>query len=126
MKSPVLTRRLEKVPSTGARTEVKSRSRSALASEVCNSASWARASACCAFVTSTLSRAASSGRLRRFHRRDALIAAGFGNLKGRARGKIPWCSAPAGARSRGRPRFKRGFRGSELRLGLLDGAFRAR
>ena len=58
-KSPVLTRRLENVPSTGARTEVKSRSRSALASAVCNSASCARASACCALVTSTLSRAAS-------------------------------------------------------------------
>ena len=59
MKSPVLTMRLENVPSTGARTEVKARSRSALASWVCNSASCARASACCAFVTSTLSRAAS-------------------------------------------------------------------
>src|SRR6202012_1235707 len=43
MKSPVETRRLENVPSTGARTEVKSRSRSALASDVCNSARFARA-----------------------------------------------------------------------------------
>ena len=65
------------MPSTGVRTEAKSRSRSALASEVFNSANWASASACCARVTSTLLFARVIGRLRRLDAGDALVAPGF-------------------------------------------------
>ena len=62
------------------------------------------------------------GRLRRLHRRDALVAPGFGHLEGRARGKslgaqrLLAIEIEAGA-------LQAGFRGSELRLGLLDRAF---
>ena len=62
------------------------------------------------------------GRLRRFHGSDALVAAGFGNFEGGARGKalgaqrLLAVEIEAGA-------LQRGFRGGELRLGLLDRAF---
>ena len=65
------------------------------------------------------------GRLRRFHRRDALVAAGFGNFEGGARGKslgaqrLLAIEVETGA-------LQRGFRGGELRLGLLDRAFQRR
>ena len=47
-------------PSTGARITVNDRSRSALASAVCNSSSVRAASCCCALSTSTLAMALSS------------------------------------------------------------------
>ena len=65
------------------------------------------------------------GRLRRLHRRDALVAAGFRHFEGRARGKslgaqrLLAIEVEAGA-------LQRGFRGGELRLGLLDRAFQRR
>ena len=101
-KSPVWTRRLENMPSTGARIDVNDRSRSALASEVCNSASCAPASSCCALVTSTLSRAASMPAC------APSPAATPGRARLRtaskvARRQIPWRSAPAGGRNRARP-----------------------
>ena len=62
------------------------------------------------------------GRLRRLHRRHALIAAGFGHFEGRARGKSLGAQRllavviETGA-------LQAGFRGNELRAGLLDRAF---
>ena len=62
------------------------------------------------------------GRLRRLHRRDALIAAGFGDFKRGARGKTLGAQRllafeiEAGA-------LQRGFRGCQLRLGLLGRTF---
>jgi len=62
------------------------------------------------------------GRLRRFHRRDPLVASGFGHLKSGARGEALWCSAPAGARNRGPARFSDAS--AEVSApGLFDRAF---
>ena len=103
MKSPVLTRRLEKVPSTGARTDGESRDRAR---------PWrARSAIPQAGAGLGLLRPRHLdvvarrviGRLRRLHRRRC---PGRGRPRRPRRSRArqnPWCSAPAGARNRARP-----------------------
>ena len=64
------------------------------------------------------------GRLRRFHRRQTLVAAGFGHLEGRARGQALGAERLLAIEIEGGP-FQAGGRRGRLTLGLVDRAVRA-
>ncbi len=125
MMSPALTRRLENVPSTGARTSVKSRSRSALASVVWRSASWARASVAAQGDFDIVARGIKGGLRRSFPAAAHRSRLASGAFKGGAGSEKPRRSALLLALRKSKVmrvyRAQRG--GDELRLGLFDGAF---
>ena len=123
--SPTLTRRLEKVPSTGARTKVKSRSRSALAS---NGLQFGKLRAGLVLLRlghlDIVARGVEGG-LRGFHRGGALVAARFGDFVGGARGKALGAQRLLALEIKPGA-LQRCFGGDELRLGLFDRAFLCR